>query len=87
MCSTNLPLPHLAAMLKNSSAFLGNDSGITHLPPDGDPHCRRLRPTDPAVWAPRGPRVRIMTAEEILLPLLLRERQDASRQCLEKIEP
>jgi heptosyltransferase-2 len=56
-----LPLPTLAAILARSRLHLGNDSGITHLAAAvGAPTVAIFGPTDPAQWAPRGPRVRIL---------------------------
>jgi ADP-heptose:LPS heptosyltransferase len=43
--------------------YIGNDSGISHLAAAaGAPVVALFGPTDPAVWAPRGPRVRILAA-------------------------
>jgi ADP-heptose:LPS heptosyltransferase len=83
-----LPLPHLAAVLAKGTAFLGNDSGITHLAArTGIPTVALFGPTDPAVWGPRGPGVRIMTAEKTCVPCSSEERQACPRPCLEEIEP
>jgi len=57
----NLPLTRLAGVLKRSRAYLGNDSGITHLAASlGVPTVALFGPTDPAVWGPRGVAVRII---------------------------
>lgn len=51
-------LPELAARLGRTSGFVGNDSGTTHLAAMvGTPTVALFGPTDPAVWAPTGPRV------------------------------
>jgi ADP-heptose:LPS heptosyltransferase len=56
-----LPLIRLAGVLKCSRAYLGNDSGITHLAASlGVPTVALYGPTDPAVWGPRGVSVRII---------------------------
>ena len=48
----------LACWLVNASLYVGNDSGITHLAAAvGTPVVAWFGPTDPAVWAPRGPHV------------------------------
>jgi heptosyltransferase-2 len=50
-----LPLPILAALLRESALFLGHDSGITHLAAASRrdlPVIALFGPTDPAVWAP-----------------------------------
>jgi len=61
-----LPLIRLAGVLKWSRAYLGNDSGITHLAASlGVPTVGLFGPTDPAVWGPRGIAVRILYAKNI----------------------
>ena len=53
-------LYELACWLAQASLYIGNDSGITHLAAAvGTPVLAIFGPTDPAVWAPRGPHVRI----------------------------
>lgn len=53
-------LYELACWLAKASLFVGNDSGITHLAAAvGTPVLALFGPTDPAVWGPRGPDVRI----------------------------
>lgn len=50
-----LPLPELGALMSESEAYLGNDSGITHLAAAvGLPVTALFGPSDPSVWAPRG---------------------------------
>lgn len=50
----------LACWLARASLYVGNDSGITHLAAAvGTPVLALFGPTDPAVWAPRGPNVRV----------------------------
>lgn len=54
----DLPLPVLAALLSLSRGFVGNDSGVTHLAAAARARTIALfGPTDPSVWAPRGPSV------------------------------
>lgn len=56
----NLPLTHLAAVLE-STTFVGHDSGISHLAAAVGAKCILLfGPTDPDVWAPTNPTVRIL---------------------------
>jgi ADP-heptose:LPS heptosyltransferase len=51
----------LACWLARAQVFIGNDSGITHLAAAaGTPVLALFGPTDPAVWAPRGPHVQIV---------------------------
>lgn len=53
-------LYELACWLAQASLYIGNDSGITHLAAAvGTPVLAVFGPTDPAVWAPRGPYVRV----------------------------
>ena len=53
-------LYELGCWLARASLYVGNDSGITHLAAAvGTPVLALFGPTDPAVWAPRGPHVRI----------------------------
>lgn len=53
-------LYELACWLAGARLYVGNDSGITHLAAAvGAPVLALFGPTDPAVWAPRGPQVRI----------------------------
>jgi len=54
-------LYELACWLARATVYIGNDSGITHLAAAaGTPVVALFGPTDPAVWAPRGPRVRMV---------------------------
>ncbi len=51
----------LACYLARARLYIGNDSGITHLAAAaGTPVVALFGPTDPAVWAPRGPNVRVV---------------------------
>jgi ADP-heptose:LPS heptosyltransferase len=57
-----LPLVQLAGVLKTCSAYLGNDSGITHLAAAlGVPTVAIFGPTDPAVWGPWAPGAKIIS--------------------------
>ena len=50
----------LACWLARARLYVGNDSGITHLAAAvGTPVLALFGPSDPAVWAPRGPNVRV----------------------------
>ena len=63
----------LAALLSRLSCYLGNDSGVTHLAAAvGIAVVALFGPTDPALWAPRGPRVKILRAGEAPGPSLER---------------
>ncbi len=70
----NLPLPRLAAVLARSTAFLGHDSGISHLAAAvRTPSLLLFGPTDPAIWAPGGGHVRVLRAPEGDLARLMPE--------------
>jgi heptosyltransferase-3 len=58
----NRPLATVARVLSRCRLYLGNDSGLTHLAAAvGGPAVVALfGPTDPRVWAPLGPRLRIL---------------------------
>jgi ADP-heptose:LPS heptosyltransferase len=57
----NLSLVELAESLKTYTAYAGNDTGITHLAAAcGVPVTALFGPTDPAIWSPRGPEVKVM---------------------------
>ncbi len=58
-------LYELACWLAGARIYVGNDSGITHLAAAaGAPVVAVFVSTDPAVWAPRGERVRVVTAAQ-----------------------
>ena len=87
LVADNLPLIHLAAVLKASKAYLGNDSGITHLAASlGLPTVALFGPTDPALWGPKGPGVRIVYAKNLSTPRLLDARCEPSPPCMESIQ-
>jgi heptosyltransferase III len=56
------PLRRIAGVLANAGRFLGNDSGVTHLASYLCPTLALFGPTDPRVWAPAGPHVRVVEA-------------------------
>ncbi|OGG49193.1 MAG: hypothetical protein A3F84_07515 [Candidatus Handelsmanbacteria bacterium RIFCSPLOWO2_12_FULL_64_10] len=59
-----LPLPVLAGVLARCRAYVGNDSGVTHLSAaSGAPVVALFGPTDPRVWGPRGERVRTVQGD------------------------
>ena len=52
----------LACWLATARVYIGNDSGITHLAAAaGTPVVAIFGPTDPAIWGPRGERVRLVS--------------------------
>lgn len=57
------PLRVLGAAFSRASVYVGNDSGASHLAAAaGAPTLALFGPTDPAVWAPVGPRVLALRA-------------------------
>ncbi len=59
-------LADLAEWLAGASVYVGNDSGITHLAAAvGIPVVALFGPTDPAIWAPRGDRIRVLHQQPI----------------------
>jgi ADP-heptose:LPS heptosyltransferase len=59
----NLTLAQVAALLGRSGAYLGNDSGITHLAAAvGVQTLALFGPSDPQRWRPRGKRVTLLHA-------------------------
>lgn len=60
-----LSIGALAALLRRCAAYVGNDSGVSHLAAlAGVPTLALFGPSDPALWAPLGPRVRVLRAPE-----------------------
>jgi heptosyltransferase-2 len=58
-------LLELAEFLSACEGYVGNDSGITHLAAAlGLPVVALFGPTDPRLWAPRGPNTKILCAPE-----------------------
>ena len=55
-------LYELACWLRTARLYIGNDSGVAHLAAAaGVPVVAIFGPTDPAGWAPRGDRVRVVS--------------------------
>ena len=54
-------LYELACWLATARVYIGNDSGITHLAAAvGAPVVALFGLTNPNIWAPRGPNVRVI---------------------------
>ncbi len=71
-----LPLPIVAALLRETALFLGHDSGITHLAAASRrdlPIVALFGPTDPVVWAPPRSGVRVLTGAPALKALAVEE--------------
>jgi heptosyltransferase-2 len=59
--AAGLRIPELAALVGASAAYVGNDSGVTHLAAAlGVPTAAVFGPTDPLVWGPLGARVAVV---------------------------
>ena len=57
-------LYELACWLASARLYIGNDSGITHLAAAvGTPVVAIFGPTDPAIWAPRGDKARVVSGD------------------------
>jgi ADP-heptose:LPS heptosyltransferase len=60
-CLAHLSLPQVVGLLSCADAFVGNDSGVTHLAAGiGLRTIALFGPTDPAVYRPIGPRVTVL---------------------------
>ena len=81
------PLPLLAAILARCQAYIGNDSGVSHLAAAvGVPTVSIFGPTDPNVWGPRGPSVQIVRGSAPCAPCSVEERRSCHRRlCLEAV--
>jgi ADP-heptose:LPS heptosyltransferase len=57
----DLDLPTVAAIARLAAAFVGNDSGVSHLAAAvGTPGLTIFGPTDPARWRPLGSRIDVL---------------------------
>lgn len=77
-------LLEVAAVLANCAAYLGHDSGITHIAAAvGIPVVALFGPSDPDRWGPRGTRVQILRAPGgDLAKLSVATVQEALARCL-----
>jgi heptosyltransferase III len=63
-CVAHLSLPQVVGLLSCADAFVGNDSGVTHLAAGmGLRTIALFGPTDPAVYRPPGPRVTVVQGQ------------------------
>ncbi|MBL8672397.1 MAG: hypothetical protein JNK11_17185 [Alphaproteobacteria bacterium] len=60
----DLDLRAAAAVMAQAAAFVGNDSGATQLAARLCPTVALFGPTDPRLWRPLGPAVRVVAAPE-----------------------
>ena len=78
-----LPLDELADQLAACRLFIGHDSGVSHLAAStGVPCILLFGPTDPAMWAPPSPSVRVLRAGDELSAISLAAVQQAVRATL-----
>ena len=64
-CLADLPLSEVLKILTCTDAFIGNDSGITHLAASmGINTIAVFGPTNPALYKPIGPNVRVFTEND-----------------------
>lgn len=83
----NFPLVKLAALLQNCVAYLGNDSGITHLAASlGIPTLSIFGPTDPLIWGPQGEKVEIFYEHLRCSPCWPNIPHNCLRPCLGDLE-
>lgn len=60
-----LPPRTLAALVARAGLYVGSDSGVSHLAAAaGAPTLALFGPTDPAVWAPLGPKVAVVRSPD-----------------------
>jgi heptosyltransferase-2 len=80
----DLPPRVLGAVLAHAGLYVGNDSGVSHLAAAwGAPVLVLFGPTDPAQWAPVGPRVKVLRAnDEKMETLELGDVERAAREIL-----
>jgi heptosyltransferase-2 len=63
----DVSLVQLAAVISECRAYVGNDSGVTHIAAAvGAPTVAVFGPTDPNVWGPVGERVRVAAPHAIV---------------------
>jgi ADP-heptose:LPS heptosyltransferase len=74
----NLPLNMLADELARCRFFVGHDSGVSHLAAAaGVPGVLLFGPTDPAIWAPPSPTMRVLRRDNELASIPLAEVRQA----------
>jgi ADP-heptose:LPS heptosyltransferase len=82
-------LEEIAPVLAGASLYIGNDSGISHLAAAcGCPCVVLFGPSDPAVWAPRGKTVSIISRHKQCSPChgLNKGLCSSNQSCIEEIQ-
>ena len=88
LIAENLSLLQLAAILKRCTAYLGNDSGISHLASSlGLATVALFGPTNPEVWGPRGVSVRIVLGTRPDPPFFSAPQSHRYTPCPVNLEP
>jgi ADP-heptose:LPS heptosyltransferase len=84
VAAVNLDLEQVAALLKRSDLYLGNDSGITHLAAAvGVRTAALFGPSDTHQWAPRGKQVTVLSRNVECSPCELQVMKSClHRKCL-----
>jgi ADP-heptose:LPS heptosyltransferase len=79
----------LLARLRSAAAYIGNDSGVSHLAAwTGLPSVVIFGPTDPARWRPRGDAVEIVQPSLDCMPCFETAAENcAAADCLARISP
>ncbi len=81
----NLPLTELATRLASCRLYLGHDTGISHLAAAvGTPSLLLFGPTNPEIWAPPHPHVRVLHRGPDLSALTFAEVQQTATTLLAK---
>ena len=81
----DLTLPVLAAVIQRCAAFVGHDSGISHIAAAVDtPTLAIFGATDPAVWAPRGKRAQVLQRRAAAAEVSLEDVKNALEDWLKK---
>ena len=84
----DLSLTALANRLQNCALFVGHDSGVSHLAAAvGTPSLLLFGPTDPAVWAPQNPQVRVLRAADLTMTGIAVEEVTAALRGLRRSPP
>jgi ADP-heptose:LPS heptosyltransferase len=80
--AASLPPRVLGAVLAEAGAYVGNDSGVSHLAAAwGAPTVALFGPTDPEVWSPLGPCVTIVrSTDPSMASIALADVENAARR-------
>lgn len=83
----HLSLVQLAGVLNSCTAYIGNDSGITHLAATlGISTLAIFGPTDPVVWSPEGKQVKVIYEKKSCSPCFSEMRSACDSECLAAVD-